>query len=75
MKIINAEEMKTLERMTEESLKIPTSFLMERAGLAVVLALEQEFGDLSNKSFLVLCGTGNNGGDGLVAARNLLDHT
>ncbi|WP_448522382.1 NAD(P)H-hydrate dehydratase [Pseudothermotoga sp.] len=75
LKIINAEEMKTLERMTEESLKIPTSFLMERAGLAVVLALEQEFGDLSSKSFLVLCGTGNNGGDGLVAARNLLDHT
>ena len=75
MKIISGEEMRELERMTEESLKIPTSFLMERAGLAVVLALEQELGDLSGKSFLVLCGTGNNGGDGLVVARNLLDHT
>ncbi|MBC7123474.1 MAG: bifunctional ADP-dependent NAD(P)H-hydrate dehydratase/NAD(P)H-hydrate epimerase, partial [Pseudothermotoga sp.] len=73
MKIISGEEMRELERMTEESLKIPASFLMERAGLAVVLALEQELGDLSGKSFLVLCGTGNNGGDGLVVARNLLD--
>lgn len=75
MKVITSDEMRMLERLTEESLKIPASFLMERAGLAVVLALEQEFGDLSNKSFLVLCGTGNNGGDGLVVARNLLDHT
>ncbi|HBT40037.1 MAG: Carbohydrate kinase, YjeF related protein [Thermotoga sp. 50_1627] len=75
MKIISNEEMRALERLTEESLKIPASFLMERAGLAVVLALEQELGDLSSKSFLVLCGTGNNGGDGLVVARNLLDHT
>lgn len=74
MKVITSDEMRTLERLAEESLKIPASFLMERAGLAVVLALEQEFGDLSNKSFLVLCGTGNNGGDGLVVARNLLDH-
>lgn len=75
MKVVTYEEMRTLERLAEESLKIPASFLMERAGLAVVLALEQELGDLSNKSFLVLCGTGNNGGDGLVTARNLLDHT
>ncbi|WP_331708170.1 NAD(P)H-hydrate dehydratase [Thermotoga caldifontis] len=75
LKVISSEEMKTLERLTEESFKIPASFLMERAGLAVVLALEQEFGELSNRSFLVLCGTGNNGGDGLVVARNLLDHT
>lgn len=75
MKVVTSDEMRMLERLAEESLKIPASFLMERAGLAVVLALEQEFGDLSNKSFLVLCGTGNNGGDGLVVARNLLDHT
>lgn len=75
LKVITSEEMRSLERLAEESLKIPASFLMERAGLSVVMALEQELGDLSNKSFLVLCGTGNNGGDGLVAARNLLDYT
>ncbi len=47
------------------------SQLMENAGAAVVSGMEEEWGNLSKKTIGVLCGPGNNGGDGLVAARIL----
>ncbi len=65
--------MRKLDKKTIEELGIPSRVLMERAGVSVVMSLEQEIGDLSNLSFLVVVGKGNNGGDGLVVARNLLD--
>lgn len=46
--------------------------LMESAGRSVVESIQRNFGNLKNKSFVVLCGKGNNGGDGLVVARKLL---
>jgi len=49
---------------------VPTSTLMENAGKGVAEAMMKEF-DLKGKTVLILCGTGNNGGDGLVAARLL----
>ena len=45
--------------------------LMEQAGLAVALAVADAFPLLQHPSVLLLCGPGNNGGDGLVAARHL----
>ncbi len=52
-----------------ESLGVPTSLLMENAGRAVAKTVSDRFG--ARKRILVLCGTGNNGGDGFVAARYL----
>jgi hydroxyethylthiazole kinase-like uncharacterized protein yjeF len=52
-----------------ESLGVPTSLLMENAGGAVAKTVSERFG--VHKRILVLCGTGNNGGDGFVAARHL----
>jgi hydroxyethylthiazole kinase-like uncharacterized protein yjeF len=52
-----------------ESLGVPTGLLMENAGRAVAKAFSDRFG--AGKRILVLCGTGNNGGDGFVAARYL----
>jgi NAD(P)H-hydrate epimerase len=52
-----------------ESLGVPTGLLMENAGRAVAKAVSDRFG--AHKRILVLCGTGNNGGDGFVAARYL----
>jgi hydroxyethylthiazole kinase-like uncharacterized protein yjeF len=45
---------------------------MENAGRGVVSAIEAHYGPVRGRSFLVVCGKGNNGGDGFVAARHLL---
>jgi hydroxyethylthiazole kinase-like uncharacterized protein yjeF len=52
-----------------ESLGVPTGLLMEKAGRAVAKVVSDQFG--AHKRILVICGTGNNGGDGFVAARYL----
>ncbi len=75
MYILTSDEMKSLDRKTIEEIGIPSRVLMERAGVSVVLSMEHEFGPLENLDFLVLVGGGNNGGDGLVVARALLDYT
>ena len=53
-------------------LGIPTSQLMENAGSGVAKAALEKF-DISGKSVIIVCGPGNNGGDGFVVARYLAD--
>lgn len=62
-------EVKVLDRNSEYH-GVPTIRLMENAGAAVAEVLAKKF-DLRGKRVLILCGTGNNGGDGFVAARYL----
>lgn len=73
-KIITAAQMQELDRRTISEAHIPATTLMERAGLGVVTCLEQRFGPLRGKTVTVVCGKGNNGGDGYVAARLLRRH-
>src|ERR1700727_2929310 len=68
MKILTAEEMGAADRRTVES-GVPLQTLMESAGRAVAAFCMQQYGAVSPA--VVLCGKGNNGGDGLVAARAL----
>lgn len=71
MKIVTAAEMREIDRLTSERFGVPSLTLMENAGSAVA-----EFAALAYpaaQSFGVLCGKGNNGGDGLVAARKLAE--
>jgi len=69
MKIITAAEMREIDRITSEQFGIPSPTLMENAGTAVAdFALSHW---PSAKRFGVICGKGNNGGDGFVAARKL----
>ncbi|QTA37707.1 NAD(P)H-hydrate dehydratase [Thermosipho ferrireducens] len=75
MRVVTASEMKKLDEKTIKNIGIPSLVLMERAGISVVEALWRELGNLSNQSFLIICGKGNNGGDGLVIARELLNFT
>src|SRR5215472_12457118 len=70
MKVLTAAEMREVDRLTIES-GIPGIVLMENAGHRVVEFLERRFAPLSEQRVVVLCGKGNNGGDGLVVARQL----
>ncbi|HUK62569.1 MAG TPA: NAD(P)H-hydrate epimerase, partial [Dongiaceae bacterium] len=71
MWLVTADEMRQLDRATIESGHASGVELMERAGAGVVETMERRYGSLLGLRVLVLCGTGNNGGDGFVAARRL----
>lgn len=69
--VLTAEEMRAIDRATIASGLSTGERLMERAGAGVVAAMERRYGPVLGLRVLVLCGTGNNGGDGFVAARHL----
>ncbi|MBN1547703.1 MAG: NAD(P)H-hydrate dehydratase [Syntrophaceae bacterium] len=70
MKIARVDEMRAMDRFATEKLGIPEEILMENAGLASAFVLNREIG-IRGKTFSVLCGGGNNGGDGFVVARKI----
>lgn len=70
MKVLTAEQMRELDRQTIE-FGIPGLILMENAGSRVIDFLRQRCAPLSAQRIVVICGKGNNGGDGLVIARQL----
>jgi len=70
MKVSRVFEMQHLDKIAMEHYGIPESLLMENAGLAVSEVIRRTPG-VSGKRFLILCGTGNNGGDGFVVARKI----
>lgn len=68
--LVDGLEMRAMDRHSIDTIGIPSIVLMERAAYAVVQEMR---GRLSGRpSILVVCGTGNNGADGLAAARMLL---
>jgi ADP-dependent NAD(P)H-hydrate dehydratase / NAD(P)H-hydrate epimerase len=69
MNILTAEEMSAVDRRTAEEFGVPLESLMEHAGNAVATFCLRQYG--SESRTVVLCGKGNNGGDGFVAARRL----
>jgi NAD(P)H-hydrate epimerase len=71
MKIVTATQMKTLDRRTITEARVPGLTLMERAGAGTADFIEGRFGPLAGKRVTIVCGKGNNGGDGLVVARLL----
>lgn len=71
MNIVTGTQMQVLDRRTITEAHIPGSVLMERAGAGVSDFLQNRFAPLRGKTVLILCGKGNNGGDGLVVARLL----
>lgn len=71
MKILTAAQMQRIDLITSERCGIPSLELMENAGCAVVEFLALRFAPLAAHKITVICGRGNNGGDGLVVARLL----
>lgn len=67
--ILNSKEMKEVDRHTIEDIGVPSMVLMERAALSVARELEKKI--TKKDKILCLCGSGNNGGDGLAVARML----
>ena len=72
MRVLNSSQMREADRRTIEDIGIPSLVLMENAGRQVVAAVEAIHTDLAERQVAVLCGRGNNGGDGFVVARTLL---
>jgi hydroxyethylthiazole kinase-like uncharacterized protein yjeF len=70
MKVLTAAEMREVDRRTIE-LGMPGIVLMENAAHRVVEAMAERFPPLAAQRIVVLCGKGNNGGDGLAIARQL----
>ncbi len=71
MKILTAAQMQRVDRLTGERYGVPSLTLMENAGRAVVEFLSECSAPLSSHKITIVCGRGNNGGDGLAVARLL----
>jgi len=72
VRILNAAQMRDADRHTIEEIGIPSLVLMENAGRQVVAAIEAAYETNLDGRVAVLCGRGNNGGDGFVVVRTLL---
>src|ERR1700690_2818893 len=69
MKMVTGAEMRAMDRLTRERFRVPSLTLMENAGAVVAeFVLRYHSGE---QRTVVLCGKGNNGGDGFVVARLL----
>jgi NAD(P)H-hydrate epimerase len=71
MKIVSAAEMREIDRVTSERFGVPSLTLMENAGSAVARFVLSDYPHAERVG--ILCGKGNNGGDGFVVARKLVE--
>jgi hydroxyethylthiazole kinase-like uncharacterized protein yjeF len=69
--LATAHDMRKIDESAVKNYSLTIAGLMEKAGAAVLEVLEETYRPLSKKTFGVLCGKGNNGGDALVIARLL----
>lgn len=74
MKVLTAKQMQTLDRRAIDEIGIPGVVLMENAGRIVAEEIISRYSSGNAQYALVLAGKGNNGGDGFVIARHLLDN-
>jgi NAD(P)H-hydrate epimerase len=71
MRVLTSAQMREADRRTIDEIGVPSAVLMENAGRQVVAAMVSAFDDLDTMRVAILCGRGNNGGDGFVVARVL----
>ena len=68
-KIVNASQMKKIDEYSIQTIKIPSVVLMEEAARAVVKCIESQIS--KDRKIIAVCGSGNNGADGIATARIL----
>lgn len=71
--VMTRDQVRAFDQWAINTLGIPGVVLMENAGRSCAEILEQKLKDLSEPRVCIFCGTGNNGGDGYVIARHLLN--
>lgn len=69
--VVTAAQMAALDHACQERLRMPSLLLMENAGRGTADLARTMLGDPAGKRVLIVCGPGNNGGDGFVIARHL----
>lgn len=72
MRILTRDQIRQIDRQSTEEFKVPGLLLMENAGMRVVEAMEARVEDLDECTIVIVCGKGQNGGDGFVVARQLI---
>ncbi len=72
-KTLTVSEIQELDRWAIEKISIPSLALMENAGRGVAQEIYKKLKARKKPSVVIVCGTGNNGGDGFVAARYLFN--
>lgn len=74
IKVVNSSEIKKLDLAASKKFKVPSIVLMENAAIGVVNFIFDEIAPGKNiKNVLILCGHGNNGGDGFAIARHIVN--
>lgn len=73
LKVVTAEEMRNIDRRTIQKIGIPGIVLMENAGAKTASLIKKILNGVRGKNIMVFCGRGNNGGDGMVVARHLIN--
>ncbi len=73
MRVLTAAQMREADRRAIDDAGLPSIVLMENAGRQVVTGIDGTFDDADGLTYAVLCGKGQNGGDGMVVARTLLE--
>jgi len=71
MKVVTGKQMLEIEKMAIEELNIPSILLMENAALCIARHCLKFLDGKKNPKVMIICGGGNNGGDGMAAARHL----
>ena len=71
MRLFTSDQMREIDSHAINQIGIPSLVLMENAGIKTLFTLEKILDGLKGKRFTIVCGKGNNGGDGLVIARHL----
>ena len=71
--VMSRDEVRAFDRWAINTLGIPGVVLMENAGRSCAELIKEKLQDVSSPKVCIFCGTGNNGGDGYVIARHLLN--